>query len=531
MSSRLTIRIERWASFALVVLVIALFALQCSSLFVFPQPNSLRWYGDETWLMSEAKTQITTGTVRYPLAIGSTLDHSKGLALSMTWLSAVLYGLPAAAVTADPVAVGRVVTAVLAAILLVTAYRSARALGASSLAALIGVALLASTRAFVFSSHSCRTDLLAGLVVLLFLSSMTQLFAIQKERSQIWWIGYGAVVVFLAVSSSIHLLTLLGPVAIFLAWRFGGFGTFRLAFATIIGALSTLVLLTIVSWLTNGTLTLFTPGAHQFQDVLSSIPILRPLSRSVQSANILIRLKQFFAEAPAVFLLVLLTPFAWQSSKQRAKASSLLIALVIIFLSWLLFEGAEINYLMQVVPVIFLAIALALSRISSKNKVIEYAAAAIAIVFIGISGQDMLRASANAHVIDRSNASAISAIASHIDTSWHRPGAPLILVEPPALERMSQYPNLRVMTDHFISFSEREIPTDSFLRQEHVNYAVLYNSPKFPKDRARVDSLYRTVRRIGTLIAYEAGRSGDIGRNYFGRSEWQDTLLLFKLPE
>src|SRR4051812_31430565 len=106
----------------LVTAVLSLLILQFSSLCIFPTPNSLRWYGDETWLMSEAHSQITTGVVRYPMALGSTLEHSKGVVLSMTWLSSLLYGLPIALIHADPLSIGRTVTAALSLLLLILFY-------------------------------------------------------------------------------------------------------------------------------------------------------------------------------------------------------------------------------------------------------------------------------------------------------------------------------------------------------------------------------------------------------------------------
>src|ERR1019366_9729303 len=115
-------RIERTLAWLMLAMALVLVLLQLRSLFIFPLPNSIRWFGDETWLMSEAKQQITTGVVRYPLAIGSALEHGKGVVLSMTWLSSLLYGLPVCIAGHSIVADGRIVTAVLAILLLVSLY-------------------------------------------------------------------------------------------------------------------------------------------------------------------------------------------------------------------------------------------------------------------------------------------------------------------------------------------------------------------------------------------------------------------------
>ena len=86
------------------------------------------------------------------------------------------------------------------------------------------------------------------------------------------------------------------------------------------------------------------------------------------------------------------------------------------------------------------------------------------------------------------------------------------------------------MTDHFISFPLQSLPLDSFFRKEHVDYIVLYNTPVYPKNRGRDDPFYQAVRSSGRLIATYTGTSGDMGRDYFDHSNWQDTLLLFQLP-
>ena len=216
-------RLQRILTVLLIAMAAVVFVLQIHSLFIFPQPNSLRWFGDETWLMSEATQQIATGVVRYPLAIGSTLAQGKGLVLSMTWLSALLYGLPAEIVARDPVAVGRIVTAGMALALLLTLYGCARSLGASRFAAGLSVLLLVCTRSFFFASHSARPDLLAGLIVLAFVIHLHEVRSgMEKHLALVGGLATESIVVFLSFSSSIHLLTLLGPVALLFfleAWR------------------------------------------------------------------------------------------------------------------------------------------------------------------------------------------------------------------------------------------------------------------------------------------------------------------------
>lgn len=474
--------------------------------------------------MSEARTQITTGIVRYPMALGSTLAESKGLVLSMTWLSSLLYGLPAAIVSADPVSVGRVVTAALSIALLITLFSASRSLGTSRIAGLIALSLLVSSRAYLFASHSCRTDLLAGLIVLLFVWRM---IVDKSDHTARWWLAYGAAIVFLCLSSSIHLLTLLAPVALFLAWRRGAFAQWRTSAAVMTGAILMLAVLVSIYALSMHSLTLFNPHAHQFGDVLSSIPILRPFSRSVQVANVVIRAKQLWSEAPvALFGLAIIGIGAWRQGINR----DLLFCAVIVTLSWLFLEGAEVNYLMHILPIVFLCFGLALSQLIVRRGQIV-ALAGLTMLLVSISAYDALIARSIGYRLDRSNEFTTQSIARKIASTWPHSGLPLVLSEPPSLERLSYLSQIRVMTDHFISLPERDEPIDSTLSRLHVKYAVLYNSPAFPKQREQVDSLYRVLMRHGTVIDREIGTTGDIGRKYFAPAQWQDTLILIQLHE
>ncbi len=512
----------------LLLLAAVLLVSQLRSLFVFPESNSLRWFGDETWVMTEARQQITTGVVRYPLAIGSQLEYGKGMVLGMTWLSAVLYGLPAWIAGHDPVAVGRCVTALFAVLLLVALYSSSRMLGASQMASTIAILLLISTRSFFFASHSARPDLFAGMLVLLAVAIGVK----YSERiptmthSQLWWFGYGAVFLFLAVSSSIHLLTLLAPLAlIFFFWFTQPLRRMRAALNSMAGVLSMLAMLTLVYYLANSSLELFPKSASQFHDVLHSIPILRPFSRSVQVANIVTRIRQIIAEAPIVLLLPVIVPFIWRRGDRHTFA----IASLLVGLSWLLLEGAEINYLIHLLPVMFLGLAIALSRLTERWKYAWIPSLAIAIIVFTLGWGDSIRALANGSVIDASNREAARVIESQIAESWPRASKPRVLTEPPLLDRLSQDTSIQIMTDHFLSFPLRLEPLDSFFAREHVDYAVLYNSQSYPKDRPRDDPFYQRVARSGQLIARYIGESGDVGRGYFDHTDWSDTLLLFKL--
>ena len=134
--------------------------------------------------------------------------------------------------------------------------------------------------------------------------------------------------------------------------------------------------------------------------------------------------------------------------------------------------------------------------------------AALAFVLIAVATTDAIRADSTAAAIRRSNDTAIREIVRTIGSSWQSAQKPLVLSEPPTLAQLMDEPQIRVMTDHLISLPDREEPIDSTLRRLQVNYAVLYNSPTFPKQRDQTDSLYRVLMRKGTIIHRAVGTSG-----------------------
>jgi hypothetical protein len=151
------------------------------------------------------------------------------------------------------------------------------------------------------------------------------------------------------------------------------------------------------------------------------------------------------------------------------------------------------------------------------------------VLFTAINIRDAIIGKANAAAISRSNRDAVYNIERAITRTWLHSQKPRVITEPPTLDRLSQDTNIVTMTDHFISFPIVTEPFDWFFARERVDYVMLYNSPTYPKDRAKDDPFYQEVYRSAQLIRTEIGTIGDVGRDYFRPSPWEDTLLLFQL--
>src|SRR5437868_3239983 len=151
----------------LLALATALIMLQMLSLYTTPVPDSYLWWGDESWLMIEFRTQILEGVFRHPYALGSSLEHGSGLLFGNMWVTALFYGLPAALLKNGPdiILIGRTVTALLDLTLLAAIFEIIRRLTSDRSIAMLGVILLLTSRSFLLTSHSARYDILSALAI------------------------------------------------------------------------------------------------------------------------------------------------------------------------------------------------------------------------------------------------------------------------------------------------------------------------------------------------------------------------------
>lgn len=74
-----TRRVERMAAAWIAALIVVVLIAQARLLYVFPQPDSARWWGDETGQMLELRTELQDGYARIPTALGSSVAVTNGL--------------------------------------------------------------------------------------------------------------------------------------------------------------------------------------------------------------------------------------------------------------------------------------------------------------------------------------------------------------------------------------------------------------------------------------------------------------------
>lgn len=514
--------------FAILAASSALIMFQVTSLFVAPIADSYLWWGDESWLMTEFRTQILTGVFRHPYALSSSLAHGSGVIFGNMWLTAALYGIPAAlAKSSDVVMIGRTVTALLSVTLAFVLYEIIRKLTGERLLALFGVLLLITSRSFLLTSHSARYDILSALAILAGFFWLLQFRGPMKARAAF----LTGLLVAGGLLISVHVSLILG-LAVLVTVFVHSQAKARNVVLFVLGA-ATFALLLFLFSLAQGTSTLgTTSGAFALN--IHDVPALRLLSRSVQMANILQRwiTATSFALGYVVVIAIALALVVVRIIRQRGRLSipawSWLIAILLV--SWLEFESAApSSYLIYILPVLSIGVALAMQAVSSKT-VSSVLIVILSVVLIVCAFHDSWQSRWNGMRLARANDDAIAAACAEIEQDSSHP---LVLAFNPAQHRLMTDTNLRLMTTQFVEFPESNAPVDSVVRKEHVRYVLLYRSALKSDYMREVRPIREAAQRMGTLV-WERSTAivTDIGRSYFAPSfSGYDTLQVYRIRD
>jgi len=527
-------------------LLLILLVAQARLLYIFPQPDSARWWGDETGQMLELRAELSDGFARIPTGLGSSVAVTNGLVRGNSWLAAAAYGLPTIifARAADLVTIGRTVTFALALLMLFVMYTMLRRLHAPPLLALFALLLLMSTRSFFFSSHAARLDIAASLTVLAFTWYLAARYERLREGRWMptarWYFGYGVIVVLFA-TLSIHLVTLLGAITLYMLWRFRSYRSPAALFAAAGGAVVMLAVLLSIYALSGAPISLFGPSSapNQFQSVAGGLPILRPFSRSVQVANILERVHGLWSEAPAFLVLLMLAIVSGVAVRRVVPATArerwLSGAAIIIAVAWLLFQSPALYYYIEVLPLFILAIMLSISARWKPSRVFYLAIVLVSILMFYFGFRDTVRVGVLARTLDRENhgvlATSLDSIMQESKGQFY--SKPIVLAQNPAIAWLEHEPSVRLMTAHLIGFPVSNAPVPTILRRLGINYMLLYAA----HDGATYSADYKILRPVadslGTIVFRRTGIFFDVHRDYFAGTTLNardslDTVTLYR---
>lgn len=523
---------ERPITWLLALALVVLLVLQFRSLYVFPVYDSARWWGDEFGQVIELKTEIEEGVARIPTGYGATVAETNGIVRANSWLAAAFYGLPAVLFfpTFDLVTIGRTVTALLSVVLIVCLFWSLRSSGSTSVFAFAILLLLVTNRAFLFATHSARLDVAAGFAVLAWLSYIIRASA--EGRSYRWWFLLGAVT-FLLCTLSIHLLTLLGPVAIFAVWRLGGFRRPLRALSAVLGVLLCVGILLGTYALTSAPFTLFGetgPGTLQAQEVVAAFPGLRPFSFSVQSSNIIQRFELLIEDAPifvlpftlAMVAIAVIVPAFARKLNLSEYTIRLLGSTGIITWSWLEFQSSSAYYLLHLLPLLAFAIGAIVHRAFETSRAISVIGFLVLALLYFSNIQDSIKAEVNGAQMSTENRAAIQAVIPRIDPKAK------ILTQIPAISLVHESLDRRMMTTHFVNFPKADQAHSDLLVDHDVRYILEYRTSRMPNFSFESATL-NNLAALGTIDTQFIGRFFDVRQSYFHPLHGSDTLTLYRL--
>jgi hypothetical protein len=539
-------RIERYAAIFIAAMIAIVLIAQARSLYVFPQPDSARWWGDETGQMLELRTELQDGYAHIPTAFGSSVAITNGLVRGNSWFAALIYGVPALLFCniANVVAIGRTITFVLSITLLFVMFRMMLASQVPRMLALFAVLLLTASRSFFFASHAARLDIAAAIALLVFIWYLSSRDNAMKQArwkpSALWYFSYGAVVILFA-SLSIHLLTLLGALSLYMFWRFGAFRKPSAIISLICGAVAMLGLFIAIYAISGAPFSLYGPSSapNQFQSVAAELPILRPFSRSVQGANILERMHGLWAEAPAFLMLVLVAiviRFSMRASVQKARKETRISgAAIVIAIAWLLFESPALYYYVQILPLFIVALMIGIAQRWRVNRVTVSMLVGVSTILCSFGVLDSIYASRSASMIENGNYNALAEEMDLIQSGTTSSEPPIVLAQNPAIAMIEHDKNVRLMTAQLVSFPVSNEPIANVLQKLHVQYILLYSAHDNSVYSADYHALRPIADSVGTIIFRKPGILFDVDRDYFSATALldersRDTLILYKLP-
>ena len=525
---------EEWIFLALVALAVLILMVELLSIYSMPVPDSYLWWGDESWLMVEFRTQILTGIFRHPYALGSTLAQGSGMIFGNMWVPAVLYGIPAAIISPvamDIVLLGRTVTAVLAVTLVFVLFEIVRRITADRLLAVMSVLLLITSHSFLFTSHSARYDILTALAILIGIYFLLRYNPYAVKR---WQIVLAGVITAATLLITIHVTLALGLAALAtVIYRARG-NRIRALVVFAAGALGFITLIAGITILRGQPI--FSPSFHgAFALNIYDIPALRFYSRSVQTANILQRwhtvweLGVGYIIAFAALLVILVVLLIRKNIRLRFGWRAVILAIAL--LSWLELESAApTSYLIYTLPILSIAVAIALERLLTPAIRIWFVAV-LAMILAALSLRDMPGPHGKGYRITSENYEAVGTAMSQIeeaDSGSH----PLVLAFNPAIHEVLRDTNVRLMTTQFIEFPRNNHSADSVLHEQQVNYVLVYLSRIKPDYMREVEPILHALDSDAIPLWERAGYFTDIGRSYFNSSLGPpDTIRLYKLHE
>ncbi|MDP4199433.1 MAG: hypothetical protein Q8922_09895 [Bacteroidota bacterium] len=533
------IRLEGFAVFVLIVVVLVFFYDSLRTIYIFPVPDSYRWYGDETqtWMLLGWKNLLAHGRLTLPIALGSTLEHAPGLLLGSSWVPAVIYGLPQLILSADidPITIGRTVTMCFALTTVVVMSWAGFRMRLPTAGVMLSLALLLTTPSFTFASHSARYDMMTGFAIVTFVALFAVRIPLSAKRARptrlfAFWLGLGSM--FAALTISPHLLALLFLPALYTAWYFGVLRTRNGIFSFLGGGAIAIAVLIGAYMAANQHVSI---GGALFQhnqagSYLSNLPIVHPFSWSAQSHQLWAKGYYLSHEAmpfAVIFPLLLISSILLLVFKRlNEQLIFVTLSLAGVVVGAIYFQSTLPYYLIHLLPLAALTLAVHLNAWRDElwmRPLIAAASLALAAQLIFVSIPELRNAGRMGKRINEANTTAVQAAIEQESRVWQADlRKPLVLAQGPAVHELLRNSTIRLMTESFLFFPERDELPDSTIAREGVNYIIDYNRPMTTAYQAAVRTATPIFARSGTLL--------DRTVDYFHDTTSEiDTLTLYQV--
>jgi hypothetical protein len=543
--------LSRFFSLFALIAVLIIYGLQLRSLYTVPVYDSVRWGGDETWLMREFGNQAMHGVMQYPEQFGQPARTDGVLAGSM-WFDALIYGVSGNIVfpSSDLANIGRTVTAILGLLLIASFYFILRKLDIVPILAACSVGLMVLSQGFLWATHSARYDLLTGLTLIwycYYLSRLVSTGKLNPVSSAIFGIASISIIIF-----SRHMLTLGFPATIICLWMLRIWKNRATIFSYLAGAIGAAAVISLIYWIGAGEFSLLGRGGSlgSYGFVIGQIPILRPFSRSVQVSNLLQRFHLFLLDQTGIILLLAIAILLalsykiwhWRLSRRGVRLrlaiteaqQFFLVAATCCTISWLLLEGSRPYYFFHIAPLVIIGGAIVL-EVWTEVYPSQWQARAIGITIpilgIFLQAGHALPATVLGDAIEKDQSSAIQRLLQNaVPINGHKPR---VLFDVAGLDRALTDTEVQVLTLDMFQPPPNATEAVEKLTRNQIDYVVLRSSQvstPFEPGRALLPHVLDSIgdaRDSALGFFYDDGRTYDESLSQL-IDQGLDTLRLYR---
>jgi hypothetical protein len=512
--------LSRIALAILLAIIAVVLVVNVQYLYTAPIANTWIWWpGDETWLLSEYHQFVTTAHYINPLAPGSIYAECSGVLFGSCYITAFVYGLPLIFVKGHTVDVGRTISFAFALITLVAIWEILKRYRVGPVLRAYGCLLLASTLCFFMTSHSARSDMFIGLVVLILIGVLP---LIAKKAVAYFDVLLGLLLPLCLLVNG-HVLIISAIMLGYLFWSIGGFKNKRSILRCVGAAFAGFVVLLLVQAALLGSFSITGP----FGDDNSNMPFARLLHPRAHFTNYYWRwfIAKLWAPGVIAVAILLVLTIIWARIRYNFRISYLEPAYRRLFLCTTLVVLASVyleyywpRYLIFVLPSIVLSFlvvtSLLFKALPKSSGTILGAGLGLCLAFALMSYQiDAIKLGVVGETITRANRQAMNDALAAIHL--RRAGKPRIFSAVPG-QYIAMDDSCELLTPVLYDWpSDKRLSRRDLWNNARIDYAIIFRLASGCDDWRQTDSSIDGLARSRSKLIFErTGPLTDIARPY-----------------